>query len=72
MLLRIFHLFRGVFRAVSKLSCSLHRKSKGFIHHFPKDIQHSFNNYQMTIYSALLIMGIAISTDTTDANQTKG
>lgn len=67
-------MFRGVFRAVqySKPSYSLYRKSKGFIHNPPKDTQHSFNYYQMTIYSALLIMGNAISLDTADANQTKG
>lgn len=59
----------GVFLELySKLSYSSHRSSECFMHHLRKD---SFNNYQITIYSALLIMGNAIS-DTTDTNQTKG
>lgn len=59
----------GVFLELySKLSYSSHRRSK-CLTHLPKD---SFNNYQITIYLALLIMGNAISINTTDKNQTKG
>lgn len=55
----------GVFvELYSTVRCLFPYIRKVFKHH-PKDTQHSFNNYQMTIYLALWIMGNAIIIHTT-------